>query len=52
MDDKNNKGSKGKLAAIIIAIIIVGGLILFFVMGAIKKSQGGPGQRPDRKSVV
>lgn len=39
---KDNKGS-GKVVAIVIVAVLVLGLIVFFVMGAIKKSKGGPG---------
>ncbi len=46
MDDKNKKGGKGKVIAIVAIIIVVLGLVIFFVMGAIKRSQGGPGQGP------
>lgn len=46
MEDKNKKGGKGKVVAIVAIVFVVVGLIVFFVMGAIKRSQGGPGQGP------
>ena len=46
MEDNNNKGGKGKTIAKVIAVIIVIGLTIFLVMGAIRKTQGGPGGGP------
>ena len=46
-NEKKDKGGKGKVAAIVAIIIVVLGLVVFFVMGAIKRSHerpGGPGQ--------
>lgn len=43
------KGGKGKVVAIVAIIIVVLGLVVFFVMGAIKRSHerpGGPGMGP------
>jgi flagellar basal body-associated protein FliL len=46
-EDKKKKSSTGKMIAIIAIILVIGGLVMFFVMGAIKKShEGGPGQGP------
>ena len=49
MEDKNKKGGKGKVIAIVAIIFVVIGLVIFFVMGAIKRSQGGPGQGPGQR---
>ena len=43
---EKKKGGKGKVAAIVAIIIVVLGLVVFFVMGAVKRSHerpGGPG---------
>ena len=49
---RNNKGAgKGKVIAIVAVCVLVLGLIIFFVMGAVKKSKegpGGPGGKPQR----
>ena len=46
---EEKKGGKGKIIAIVAIIVVVLGLVAFFVMGAIKRSHerpGGPGQGP------
>ena len=49
-DENKKKGGKGKVIAIVCVIIVLAGLAVFFIMGAVKRSkEGGPGQRPPRK---
>lgn len=45
MEDNNKKSGKGKMIAIIAIIVVIGAVVLFFVMGAIKRSHEGPGQQ-------
>ena len=54
-DENKKKGGKGKVIAIVCVIIVLAGLAVFFIMGAVKRSkegpgQGGPGKRPPRDS--
>ena len=49
-DENKKKGGKGKVIAIVCVIIVLAGLAVFFIMGAVKRSkEGGPGQRPPRE---